>query len=375
MRRSYVLTGVTALAIVVVGVLWLNTGKIGGPCPLEEPAPPEGCESCPVPPGPLSRSNRLLGIDVTIQQEGSYDDAFMVARNAGMEFTTLSLGWDELEPAPGQYADELLDAANAYYPATGTKLALTIAVIDTVTLRMPADLDGRSLGDPEVVSRFNSLLQRVLEGLPDVDVFVLSIGNEVDSYLGDDGLLWRQYTEFFRQAAEHARELRPGMDVGVKMQFHGLTRDAIEQAQALNEYSDVVLLTYYPLNADFTVRPPWQADEDLGKVAALYPDRVAMLLECGYPSGVGVGSSEELQADFVRQVFAAWDHRALWLRAVCFTWLYDRSPGDLESFSRHYGVGDEQPLEFLATLGLRTFDGRPKAAFDVLQTEAGVRGW
>jgi hypothetical protein len=375
MRRSYVLTGVTVLAIVAVGLLWLGRGKTGGPCPLQEPAPPEGCESCPVPPGPLPRSNRLLGIDVTIPQEGSYDDAFGVARNAGMDFTTLSLGWDELEPVPGQYADEQLDAANASYHATGTRLALTVTFMDAVRLRVPSDLDGRALDDHEVVSRFKSLLRHVLERLPDVDVFVLSIGNEVDAYLADDELLWQQYTEFFRQTAEHARKLRPGMDIGVKMRFRGLTRDAIEQAQALNEYSDVVLLTYYPLNADFTVRPPWQVDEELGKVAALYPDRVAMLLECGYPSGVGVGSSEELQADFVRQVFAAWDHRALWLRAVCFTWLHDRSPGDIESFSRHYGVDDEQFLEFLATLGLRTFDGRPKAAFDVLRTEVGVRGW
>ncbi|MBE9506283.1 MAG: hypothetical protein IMY84_05645, partial [Chloroflexi bacterium] len=112
-----------------------------------------------------------------------------------------------------------------------------------------------------------------------------------------------------------------------------------------------------------------------GEVAALYPDRTVMLLECGYPSGAGVGSSEELQADFVRQTFAAWDHRALWLRVLCFTWLHDRSPGDLESFSRYYGSEDEQFLEFLATLGLRTFDGHPKAAFDVLRTEAGIRGW
>lgn len=374
MRRSYVLKGVAALALVVVG-LWLSTGHIGGPCPLVEPAPPEGCESCPVPPGPLPRSNRLLGIDVTVEQEGSYDDAFRVARSAGMEFTTLSLGWDELEPAPGQYDDELLDAANSFYPGTGTKLALTIAVIDTVALRMPSDLEDRAFDDLEVVSRFNALLQHVLERLSDVDVFVLSIGNEIDSYLAGDELLWRQYTEFFRQTAEYARELRPSMDVGVKMQFRGLTRDAIEQAQTLNGHSDAVLMTYYPLKDDFAARPPWEVDEDLGQMAALYPDRTLMLLECGYPSGAGVGSSEELQADFVRQTFAAWDHRALWLRVVCFAWLHDRSPGDIESFSRYYGVDGEQFLEFLATLGLRTFDGRPKAAFDVLQTEAGIRGW
>jgi hypothetical protein len=374
MRRRHVLIGVAVLAIAVVG-LRLGTGNIGAPRSLEETAPPEGCESCPVPQGPLPRSNRLLGIDVTIPREGSYDDAFRVARSAGMEFTTLSLGWDELEPAPGLYDDELLDAANAFYPLTGTKLALTITVIDTVTLRMPPDLDGRAFDDAEVVSRFNALLQHVLERLSDVDVFVLSIGNEVDSYLADDELLWQQYTEFFRQTAEHARELRPGMDVGVKMQFRGLTRDAIEQAQTLNECSDAVLVTYYPLKDDFAVRPPWQVDADLGEVAALYPDRTVMLLECGYPSGAEVGSSEELQADFVRQTFAAWDHRALWLRVVCFTWLHDRSPGDVDSFSRYYGSEDEQFLEFLGTLGLRTFDGHSKAAFDVLQTEASVRGW
>ena len=364
---------VLALCLAVVSLFWLSSEKAGDPemCHVV-PAPGE-CDTCPVPPEPLQKSGRLLGIGITVASDGDYEAAFEQALEVGMAFVELSLAWDQLEPSPGQYDDAVLDRVNDLCSTHDTKIALTLMPVDGVALRMPADLANRPFDDAQVVSRFDSLLEHVLGELPDVDVFVLSIGNEVDAYLS--GEEWEQYESFLQQTAQHTRELWPEIQVGVKLQFAAVTRSAVDQCLSMNEHTDAVLLTYYPINENFTVRQPWTVDDDLGDVIALYPGREFMLLECGYPSGRLVGSSEDMQAQFVSYVMAAWDHRALWLRAVSFAGLHDVSPDEEEKLSANYGMDDERFLEFVRTRGLRTYEGEPKAAFDSLQTELNLRGW
>ena len=364
---------VIALVLAVVSLFWLSSEKAGDPEACYVVPLPGECGTCPVPPEPLQKGGRLLGIGITGAGDGEYVAAFEQAMELGAGFVELPLAWDDLEPEPGQYDDTLLDAANDLYAAHDTKVALTLMPVDTVALRVPADLANRPFDDREVVSRFDSLLEHVLGQLPDVDVFVLSIGNEVDAYLS--GEEWLQYESFLQQTAQHARELRPEMKVGVKLRFVAVTESTVDQCRALNEHCDAVLLTYYPVNEDFTVRQPWSVDDDLGEVVELYPGSEFMLLECGYPSGQLVGSSEEMQAQFVSYAWAAWDHRALWLRAMSFAWLYDASPEELERLSAYYDSDDERFLEFVATRGLLTHEGETKAAFDSLSTELRMRGW
>jgi len=72
----------------------------------------------------------------------------------------------------------LLAIANAYYPASDTSLAVTLAPIDTNQLRVPADLAGLAFDDPRMIERFNRALEQALSRVPDTQVSVLAIGNE-----------------------------------------------------------------------------------------------------------------------------------------------------------------------------------------------------
>ncbi|MBN1856659.1 MAG: hypothetical protein JW846_06890 [Dehalococcoidia bacterium] len=362
-----------ALCLAIVSLLWLSSDKAGDPelC-FVAPLPGE-CGTCPVPPEPLQKGGRLLGIGVAGAIDADYGASFEQAIEMGMAFVELSIAWDDVEPHPGQYDDEVVNRVNDICAEHDTKIALTLMPVDNVALRMPSDLAGKAFDDGEVVERFDALLENVLATLPDVDVFVLSIGNEVDAYLSGDE--WEHYAAFLQQTANHARELQPDLKVGVKLRFESVTESAVEQCRSLNEHSDAVLLTYYPVNADFSVRQPWSVDDDLGEVVALFPGREFMVLECGYPSGQGVGSSEEMQAQFMSYAFAAWDHRALSMRVMSFSWLHDVSPEELEALSRYYGSDDARFLEFLATRGLRTYEDSPKMAYDSLQTELRMRSW
>jgi len=345
-----------------------------------EPAAPVASTESPradATPPPLPRGDRLLGIDVTQAAGEDFDQAFRVARSAGLQFTSLSVAWDDLEPRPGEYAADpnWLAIANSYYAAEDVPLALTISPIDTNRVRLPEDLRGKDLNDPEVVARFERLLDYVFTQVVEVDLAVLAIGNEVDATLGGDVEAWEEYTDFFNAAAAHARTARPGLGVGVKVTMSGLTGETFSVAKGLNEQADIVLVTYYPLRSDFGVREPSVVPDDFASLAYSYPSRPIGFLEVGYPSSDRLGSSEALQAEFVRSVFEAWDEHADQIELLNFTWLTDAPEASVDEWSDYYGLHDDRFAAYLSSLGLRQNDGTAKMALEVLAAETRARGW
>lgn len=326
---------------------------------------------------PLPRGDRLLSIDVNQASDGDYDSAFQLALQAGAQAVSLSLPWDALETAPGQYGPDpdYLTIANAYYPASDTPLVLTLAPIDTNQLRLPADLSHLAFDDPRLIDRFNRMLADSFSRLPETQLIVLAIGNEIDAYLGGDPGMCAAYEEFFAATSSYARSLRPGLQVGTKATSGGLLGSSRRCLEAINRHSDAILATYYPLKGDFSVRPPSSAYQDFAALASLASGKPVYLLEVGYPSSRILGSSDALQAEFVREVFRAWDAQAGQIRLVNFTWLHDISDEALAGFLDYYGLDSRRFAEFLGSLGLRSHDGRPKLAFLALEQEGAARGW
>jgi hypothetical protein len=137
----------------------------------------------------------------------------------------------------------------------------------------------------------------------------------------------------------------------------------------------VILVTYYPLKDDFTVRNPEIVNEDFRTITTQYPDRQIIFHETGYPSGAKCNSTEEKQADFIRNVFAAWDAHANQIDLIIFTWLTDVPPQSVREMEIYYGLSDPAFLEYLGTLGLRTYSGSgtDKAALTALRLEVQKR--
>ncbi len=325
----------------------------------------------------LPEQDRLLSLEVTTAADDDYDAAFVLARSVGMQVTSLSLQWDDLEPSPGRYGTDpdWLGIANDFFPAQGTTVSLMIGPIDTNTLRLPADLKNKAFDDPEVIARFERLLDYVFAQIPDLELSSLAIGNEIDGYLGMNRQRWRQYDHFFEKVSTYARNKRPGLVVGSKLGFGGLTGEARALSSPLLRASDAVMLTYYPLRDDFTAKDPAVVHEDFDRLAALFPDKPLYILEAGYPSSSLLGSSEAAQAAFVHELFSAWDEHAEQVKVVSLLWLHDLPPGIVDELVDYYGLHDEKFRAYLATLGLRTFKGEDKQAFEKLQQETQQRGW
>ncbi|MFQ5568475.1 MAG: hypothetical protein ACE5G0_02300 [Rhodothermales bacterium] len=327
----------------------------------------------------IPRGNRVLSLDVTMAERNDFGADFARAQEAGAHATSLSLAWDDLEPAPETYTPDpnFLAIANAFYPAQNTQIDLMIGPIDTNNKRVPSDLADKPFDDPAVIERFERLLDYVFDQIPDLQLTSISIGNEIDAFLGTDAAAWARYQTFYEAAVARVRARRPGLLVGTKAMFGGLMGEARPFLEAINQASDVVMVTYYPLKSDFTVKDPSVVTTDFDALVAAYGAKPIYLLEAGYPSSATCRSSEQKQADFIREVFRAWDAHADRIPLISFTWLTDLPRAAVESFETYYGLSDPRFAAYLQTLGLRTYEGegRDKEAYRALKTEAEARGW
>jgi hypothetical protein len=322
------------------------------------------------------RGERLLGIDITKSQSGTYDDAFNIAKDAGIDYVALTLNWDMIETSPGVYDDTWLDVANLYYPAQGVKLALILSTIATVADCRPADLHSLAWNDPSVVQRYKDLVDHALSRLEAVSLIALSIGSEVDGYLGADISKWNEYTDFYSQASAYVKtKVSSKTSVGVKTTFDSMVTRQPALVQALNASSDAIFVTYYPLKADFTVKNPDIVSADFDSLISLYPGRKILFLEIGYPSGTLCASSEEMQRRFVENVFSAWDEHDDVVDAINFEWLHDLSQSEVDWYAEFFGIFDPRFKEYIKTLGLRYSSGAEKTAFSELLMQADARGW
>lgn len=378
MRGFFTATATLALALSALacggGTPAAVTPAAATPSPPAPPAtglPPSTVE------GALPAAGRLLGFDPTEDVTGDFDAGLALAQSAGMGSVSLSVQWDALETAPGEFAPDpnWLAVANDYYAAAGLPLLLMVGPVDTNQLRLPDDLRGRAFDDPVVIARYKTLLDWVKTQLPDVTVHGLALGNEVDLYLTDDADQWNAYAQFFAEASDHARTLWPDVPVGVKATLGGIVRDHPAEIAALNAHADMILVTYYPFASGFTVAQPEVVHADFAAITTAYPDKPVWFAEIGYPSSADNGSSEALQATFVHEAFAAWDTHRDQIRLLHWLWLHDLDPATVAELETYYGLSNRAFAEYLRTLGLRRYDGSAKPAWDALVQEAAARGF
>ena len=327
----------------------------------------------------LPKGNRRLEIDITDAENGDYDQSIALVKEVGAESVSLSVFWDEIETSPGVFAPDpnWLEVANLYYPGKDFQVSLVISVLDTTEIRLPTDLVEKSFADPEVINRFRTLLDYIKSQIPDLKLVSLAIGNEIDGVLGNDSGAWEQYGAFFTPAAEYARSLWPEVPVGTKIMFEGLTGSTSKYAWDLNQNTDMVMVTYYPLQGDFTVKDPDVILEDFTRITEMYPDKEIHFAEIGYPTSEINNSSPEKQATFIHNMFLAWDEHASQITVLSYSWLTDLPQTSVKVYENYYGLTDPAFGEFLRTLGLRTYpgSGENKIGFQVFQAEAKARGW
>jgi hypothetical protein len=308
----------------------------------------------------------VLSIDITPAAGEDLGDAFAAARAVGASTTSVSVLWDDIEPSTGTYAphDNWPAAVNAVFPWTGFDFTLTFSPIDTVTDRRPADLQGLPWDDPAVISAFTAHIDTMLQRLQSLHFIAVSVGNEVDALLTTDADA-AAYTRFFIAARDHLHMVRPDLPVGTKLTFAGLMANPARWAPLIAA-SDAVMVTYYPLGADFHIRDAANASADIDALVALAAGKPLWLMETGYPSE-GCNADEAGQTRFATELVAAMQRHHPAIALVSWTFFTDLSQDQVSAMTTYYGVDDDCFARYLRTLGLRRIDGTAKPALAVLQ--------
>lgn len=306
--------------------------------------------------------DRKLGFGVTEGQIG-FEASFAAARNAGLQFVELPQQWDEVETAKGNFASEFAATANQVYPPTGTAIVLSLNPIDTSSSRVPKHLERFAWDSPERIESFNRWFDWTMKQLASADVLAVSIGNEVDAWLAEHPEEIAGYGAFFKATREHIRKAHPKVAVGCKMTFSGRRGPLGQSLSQIDETADALMLTYYPLDENFQVRPVSEVSGDFTAIVQLAGDRPIHLLEAGYPSGSACGSSLEQQAQFIDALFSAWDEHLAQVKFVNLVWTCDLPQPQVDELTKYYRVKLPAFREYLATLGLRTSSGKNKPAF------------
>jgi len=337
----------------------------------------------------LPKGDRILAWQVDMTQNANYDSAYAYAQTGCMESIHLTFAWSSIEPNAGNfdasYIANVLDVANIYYPAYGTKVELQIPTMNTNVKVTPTDLDSTNFDDIIMINRFKILLDTLFTHIPNVELSALNIGNESDIYMGTDPIQYNKYKTFLDSIVPYAKQLYfnihgTDLKVGTTFTYDGLVGTSTSSlCQMVNNGLDIVAVTYYPLNPDFTMESPSVVNSDFSNLVGIYSDTLQPIyfVECGYASSDSCNSSDALQSQFFQNVFTAWDTYYDNIKYLTIFKTTDWSQQEVNDLGMFYGITDNIFLEYLRTLGVRTWDndGTSKLAYETILCELSDRGW
>ena len=297
-----------------------------------------------------------------------YLKAVQLAHGAGVDGNAFTEKWSVLEPAPGSFRiDDFANGMNFFEDTYKDTVLLGIQVLNTNVKETPADLQKVAFDDPQMLQRFDALIDALLAKITHKPRY-LSIGNEVDAYLDNHPQEWAAYKTFYDGAVAHVHQVAPEIQVGVTVTYSGLFNHT-DEVQKLNEHSDVAIVTYYPLKANFIVEPADAPPTDFPKMIMLANGLPVVLQEVGYPSAALLNSSEADQAQFVTNVFVAWKSAGDQIPFLDFFLLHDLTDDFCSTLESYYGIKFPNFHAYLCTLGLRHVDGTPKQAWQAFVDE------
>ena len=325
------------------------------------------------PPPPV----RHLGIEV--DQPAGFDHGAQIDRATafGVDAIQLTFPWVTFEPDGTGFKDEVLgffEAGMTLYRNRSLHVVLSVPIIDTVATLVPSDLAGKRLDSPEVIARAEAAIAALL-ARSGSELAYLVLSNEVDIHLAQGAPTWAELDALTGALAAKVHQLRPDVRTGISVTAGSLARvPANPDVLAALAGHDVAFVTYYQAG-NFGSASSAGIAADLATIVAA-TDRPIVLKELGYPTGPALNGSETGQAAFITAAFAAWDANAARVPLVMFSRMFDGLRSDCEAQAASYGLpGNEAFIEFLCTLGLRTYSDGEKPGWSSFMAAAQLRSF
>ncbi len=320
---------------------------------------------------------RELGLEIEAPGSATQGQEISVAMPFGVGVIPLTIPWSTLEPGGSGFdmaTVNLLNAGMTYYRSVGLHVMLSVPAVDTVAVLIPSDLGSDSLDSPTVTARAQAMITEVLAQCgTELEYLVLS--NEVDINLADGTPTWAQLDGLTAAEVERVHTIRPDVKTGVSVTSSSLlssppNADAVAALHA----NDVAFLTYYDAG-NFGAASSAGIAADMATILAA-TDRPVVFKEFGYATGSDLGGSDYGQTVFVGDAFTAWDTNAARVPLLVYSRMFDDLQATCQAEATAYGEGSNAAfVEFLCTLGLRTYADQPKAAWSTFTAAAQARTW
>lgn len=314
--------------------------------------------------------NTRIGLALSVP-DGAGEEEYMAAIRQqirlGLDGAAPSLKWDEYEEQKGKPLNDSLGLMKLM----GQEGLLTIGTLDTIKRRLPKDLMDKGWDDPQLTARWEKFLTEITPKLGKRILWV-SLGNEVDGYLNSRPGEVAAYKRFLARGRAIIKKIRPDIGVGVTIMCLE-SQKTPNLARLLQENTDICIITYYPSGAGPTANSPtvWASQFDF--MLGIAGDRPLLLQEIGYPAAEKAGSSPEMQAEFVREVFKQLDKHTSRIPLAAFFMQSDFPASLMKVLESYYGISDPGFLAFLGSLGFMDAKGQPRPAWKVFEEEVRKR--
>jgi hypothetical protein len=294
----------------------------------------------------------------------------------GTNFLPFSQTWSDIEPVPGQYNLQgtiinPLTLLVPRYPYQG--VALVIKMIDTNARTMPPDLQNTSFNSPVVRKRFLAMLSAITHERSARRLTHILLGNEVDAYFSAHPEEVRGFLLLLKESIELLHQQLPGVKVATITTYDTVNNN-LRLFRQLTQYSDFINYTYYPTNGpgsypEWQMRPLQQTSADLYRMVRAAGNKPIAFTEIGYSAARVNGSSQEMQAQFVKIVFESLEPMRQLNRLEFITWsaFADYPPTLCKTYANQQGIMPSREFcGFLGGIGLREYaTNTPRKAWDV----------
>ena len=305
------------------------------------------------------------------ENRAAVDSLWTEATDAGMRVGRVQIDWAELEPSPGRFDDEALEAALSAVSDRGVSPLLTLSTLDSESYTLPEDLqsaDGPSLAngmafdDPIIRARFAALLDWLVPRFLAHGGWAISLGNEVDLRLEGHPEDGASIVGFVSAGVAHLNAIEADLGGTVTLSNSAL-RDQPALVASLMQVVDVACFNYYgKLRRRGVAYVARDLDDRLRAAGSLD----VVLQEVGYPAGYEdqrshIRSTPEEQQAFLKAVFQKMAKEKRLRAAVLFQFL-DWSPWLTDLFLQFYEDAGlpkwflNRVEEQLRTIGLRRWE-------------------
>lgn len=328
---------------------------------------------------PADGSTASVTVGVTPTPAGSSADggssptegeALLLAVSSGARAIVVERSWSALADEDGNPNDaawQALDQLCSFLRTQRRRILLGVKSVDVELDARPSSLRAEPWSAAATTSAMHGVVDRIYATCGE-QIAYLSLGLDVDRYVAANPAEIPSFTQFALDATDYARShpaRPPAAGVGWTWSADSwLAEGELDESNVIVTASDVVILSYIPLDSKRHAKPPSNVSSDIAAMAARITSHPIVIQRATYPTSELIGGSEAGQAQFVEAMFASISSRRDRFPFVGAGLLHDPSPEDCLAYAEAQGVpGSPELFAVWCSVGLRSRDGAAKPAF------------